>query len=85
MLSGDPPRIRGGDLPPLVAAYAQPRLPALFPFPSHGPLAFPRATRLPFGPQTEPFIAQINGTFRIYAPAYARLIGGAPLVSRHRG
>jgi hypothetical protein len=74
MLAGDQ-RIRRGNLHLLEAAYAQPRLRTLFPFPSHGTLAFLRATRFPLGPQTEPFIAQTDGAYLVYAPAYARLIG----------
>jgi hypothetical protein len=74
MLAGDR-RIRRGDLQLVQAAGTQPRLRALFPFPSHGTLGFLRATRFPFGPQTEPFITHADKGYHVYAPAYARLLG----------
>ncbi|MEY9835640.1 DUF6193 family natural product biosynthesis protein [Streptacidiphilus sp. EB103A] len=68
------PHIRLGDPDVTVAASAQPRLRALFPFPSHGTLTFLRATRFPWPPNDLPFIATSDPGYTVYAPGY-KLIG----------
>jgi Family of unknown function (DUF6193) len=68
------PHIRLGDPDVTAAASAQPRLRALFPFPSHGTLAFLRATRFPWPPNDLPYIATSDPGYIVYAPGY-KLIG----------
>lgn len=68
------PHIRLGDPDVTEAAYAEPRLRALFPFPSHGTLAFLRATRVPWPPNDLPFIATSDPGYTVYAFGY-ELIG----------
>lgn len=67
-------RIRLGDPEITEAAYAEPRLRALFPWPSHGTLGFLRSTLPPRPPNDLPFITGGNLGFSVYAPGYT-LIG----------
>ncbi|MFF2644824.1 DUF6193 family natural product biosynthesis protein [Streptomyces niveus] len=55
------------------AAYAEPRLRALFPFPSHGCLTFHRNTEFPWSNDL-PFIAG-DAPCSVYSPRYAELLG----------
>lgn len=67
------PDARWGDPDVIEAAYAEPSLRQLFPFPSHGCLTFHRNTDFPWSNDL-PFIA--GGTpYKVYAAGYAELIG----------
>jgi hypothetical protein len=78
ILNGAPGARRG--YPPLIeAAYRHPMVRQLFPFPTHGTLAFFRTppASLPVGPGEElPFIVG-GGPYRIYTPGYGRVLGEA--------
>ncbi|MFE4334601.1 DUF6193 family natural product biosynthesis protein [Streptomyces sp. NPDC056831] len=74
MLEGAP-TARLGSPEVIRAAYAEPRLRALFPFPSHGCLTFHRNTEFPWSSDL-PFIAGY-APCSVYAPRYAELLGEA--------
>ncbi|MFJ4868971.1 DUF6193 family natural product biosynthesis protein [Streptomyces sp. NPDC088757] len=74
MLEGGP-MVRRGDPVVLEAAYAEPRLRALFPFPSHGCFTFHRNTRFPWSNDL-PFIAG-SGPCTVYGPRYSAVLGEA--------
>ncbi|WP_405442360.1 DUF6193 family natural product biosynthesis protein [Streptomyces niveus] len=57
----------------ISAAYAEPRLRALFRFPSHGCLTFHRNTEFPWRNDL-PFIAG-DAPCSVYTPRYAELLG----------
>ncbi|CAM5418928.1 putative protein OS=Streptomyces aurantiogriseus OX=66870 GN=GCM10010251_36900 PE=4 SV=1 [Streptomyces aurantiogriseus] len=61
------PGVRLADPELTEAAYAEPRLRQLFPFPSHGWLHFSRATRDPFTNDL-PMIGPLEHGWRVYAP-----------------
>ncbi|MFC1441930.1 DUF6193 family natural product biosynthesis protein [Streptacidiphilus sp. N1-10] len=70
---------RQGDPLVVQAAYEQPRLRALFPFPSHGCLKFMRLAPPPWpfdlGEEELPFIVSSNPGYKVYATRYERLLG----------
>ncbi|GAA2812057.1 hypothetical protein GCM10010505_42690 [Kitasatospora aburaviensis] len=66
ILEGDP-AARRGQPAVLEAAYAEPRLRALFPFPSHGALNFHRNTQFPWSNDL-PFIVGDAQSCIVYAP-----------------
>ncbi|MFB8206336.1 DUF6193 family natural product biosynthesis protein [Streptomyces sp. NPDC056010] len=70
------PGARRGNLAVTEAAYAEPRLRALFPFPSHGVLTFHRNTQFPWNNDL-PFIAGNAQACIVYAPLRAseRVLG----------
>ncbi|MFE7400655.1 DUF6193 family natural product biosynthesis protein [Streptomyces sp. NPDC057557] len=70
MLEGHPTARRGEP----VAAYAEPRLRALFPFPGHGALTFHRNTQFPWSNDL-PFIVGDAQSCIVYAP-----LGASPRV-----
>lgn len=55
------------------AAYAEPRLRVLYPFPSHGCLTFHRNTRFPWSNDL-PFIAG-SEPCTVYGPSYSAVLG----------
>ncbi|MEV0535562.1 DUF6193 family natural product biosynthesis protein [Kitasatospora sp. NPDC050463] len=61
------PEARRGEPAVIEAAYAEPRLRALFPFPSHGALTFHRNTRFPWSNDL-PFIVGDAQWCIVYAP-----------------
>ncbi|OZV80188.1 hypothetical protein CA850_15955 [Micromonospora echinospora] len=73
------PNTRQGD--PLVvnAAYAQPRLRALFPFPTHGTLRFLRTAPPRQSEEIDslPFIVCGEPPYQVYAAGYSELLGTA--------
>ncbi|MFD1277572.1 DUF6193 family natural product biosynthesis protein [Streptomyces kaempferi] len=75
MLEGHP-TARRGEPAVIEAAYAEPRLRALFPFPSHGALTFHRNTRFPWSNDL-PFIVGDAQSCIVYAPmgASPRVLG----------
>jgi len=73
MLEGHP-TARRGDLVVVEAAYAEPRLRVLFPFPSHGALHFHRNTQFPWSNDL-PFIASGTQSYIVYAPQYSGVLG----------
>ncbi|MFG3699519.1 DUF6193 family natural product biosynthesis protein [Micromonospora sp. NPDC047620] len=73
------PHSRQGDPLVIEAAYAQPRLRALYPFPTHGTLKFLR-TAPPWQPDERellPFIVCGEPPYRVYAAGYRELLGTA--------
>jgi hypothetical protein len=64
----------------IEAAYAQSRLPDLFPFPTHGTLHLLRAAPPPW-PESDrdrlPFIVCGEPPYKIYTPGYGDLLGEA--------
>ncbi|MGW7459689.1 DUF6193 family natural product biosynthesis protein [Streptomyces sp. NPDC054797] len=68
------PEARRGDPEVIEAAFAEPRLRQLFPFPSHGCLTFHRNTDFPWSNDL-PFIAGGEKTYLVYAAGYAELLG----------
>lgn len=68
------PDARRGDPVVIEAAFAEPRLRQLFPFPSHGCLSFHRNTDFPWSNDL-PFIAGGEKTYTVYAGGYAELLG----------
>lgn len=70
------PGARRGEPAVIEAAYAEPRLRALFPFPSHGALAFHRNTEFPWSNDL-PFIVGDGQACTVYAPLHAskRVLG----------
>ncbi|MFJ6252361.1 MULTISPECIES: DUF6193 family natural product biosynthesis protein [unclassified Streptomyces] len=72
MLAGDP-TVRRGDPAVVEAAYAEPRLRALFPFPSHGCLTFHRNSQFPWSNDL-PFIAG-STSCSVYGPSYSSVLG----------
>ncbi|WP_030463973.1 DUF6193 family natural product biosynthesis protein [Kitasatospora sp. NRRL B-11411] len=76
MLEGDP-KVRRGDQGVMEAAYAEPRLRALFPFPSHGSLSFHRNTQYPWSNDL-PFIsgnAHTDTRCTVHGPRYSSVLG----------
>ncbi|MGW3328823.1 DUF6193 family natural product biosynthesis protein [Streptomyces virginiae] len=73
MLEGHP-TARRGEPAVIEAAYAEPRLRALFPFPSHGALTFHRNTQFPWSNDL-PFIVGDAQSCIVYAP-----LGASPRV-----
>ena len=73
------PGTRQGDPLVVAAAYTQPRLRALYPFPTHGTLHFLLA--LPPWPDPEgdrlPFIVCGRPPYKIYTAGYGELLGEA--------
>ena len=65
---------RRGDPAVIEAAYAEPRLRVLFPFPSHGALSFHRNTRFPWSGDL-PFIASGLQSYTVYGPRYSGVLG----------
>ncbi|WP_030732213.1 DUF6193 family natural product biosynthesis protein [Streptomyces sp. NRRL S-237] len=61
------PTARQGEPAVIEAAYAEPRLRALFPFPSHGALSFHRNTQFPWSNDL-PFIVGDAQSCIVYAP-----------------
>ncbi|MFF1909967.1 DUF6193 family natural product biosynthesis protein [Kitasatospora sp. NPDC058218] len=61
------PTARRGEPAVIEAAYAEPRLRALFPFPSHGALSFHRNTHFPWSNDL-PFIVGDAQSCIVYAP-----------------
>ncbi|MFE3517779.1 DUF6193 family natural product biosynthesis protein [Streptomyces sp. NPDC059166] len=61
------PTARRGNHAVMAAAHAQPRLRALFPFPSHGALTFHRNTQFPWSNDL-PFIVGDEQSCTVYAP-----------------
>ncbi|MGW6557596.1 DUF6193 family natural product biosynthesis protein [Streptomyces hydrogenans] len=61
------PGARRGDPDVIAAAYAEPRLRALFPFPSHGALSFHRNTQYPWSNDL-PYIVGDAEWCVVYAP-----------------
>ncbi|MEU7021849.1 DUF6193 family natural product biosynthesis protein [Streptomyces sp. NPDC046203] len=61
------PGVRRGDPAVVAAAHAEPRLRALFPFPSHGALTFHRNTEFPWSNDL-PFIVGDAHSCVVYAP-----------------
>ncbi|GLX41179.1 hypothetical protein Sros01_72520 [Streptomyces roseochromogenus] len=76
MLEGHP-TARRGDPEVMEAAHAEPRLRALFPFPSHGCLTFHRNTEFPWSNDL-PFIASGQQSYTVYAPQYSGILGEVP-------
>ncbi|MFD7961688.1 DUF6193 family natural product biosynthesis protein [Streptomyces zaomyceticus] len=72
MLEGDP-AVRQGDPAVVEAAYAEPRLRVLFPFPSHGCLTFHRNSQFPWSNDL-PFIAG-SDPCKVYGPLYSSVLG----------
>ncbi|KOU65120.1 DUF6193 family natural product biosynthesis protein [Streptomyces sp. IGB124] len=72
MLEGDPD-VRRGDQAVMEAAYAEPRLRVLFPFPSHGCLTFHRNSQFPWSNDL-PFIAG-SASCSVYGPRYSSVLG----------
>jgi hypothetical protein len=73
------PGARCGDPIIIEAAYRHPVVRELFPFPTHGALAFFRTppSSLPVPPEDElPFIVGV-GPYKIYAPDYGKVLGVA--------
>ncbi|MEW2069116.1 DUF6193 family natural product biosynthesis protein [Streptomyces sp. NPDC007346] len=70
------PGARRGEPAVIAAAYAEPRLRALFPFPSHGALTFHRNTEFPWSNDL-PFIVGDVQACTVYAPLHAskRVLG----------
>ncbi|MEW2138091.1 DUF6193 family natural product biosynthesis protein [Streptomyces sp. NPDC005409] len=68
------PDARRGDPEVIEAAFAEPRLRQLFPFPSHGCLTFHRNTAFPWSNDL-PFIASCEKSYLVYAAACADLLG----------
>ncbi|MFE1556627.1 DUF6193 family natural product biosynthesis protein [Streptomyces sp. NPDC058734] len=68
------PEARRGDPEVIEAAYAEPRLRQLFPFPSHGCLSFHRNTHYPWSNDL-PFIAGGVDTYRVYSAGYGEVLG----------
>lgn len=64
------PGARRGEPAVIEAAYAEPRLRALFPFPSHGALTFHRNTEFPWSNDL-PFIVGDAQECVVYAPLHA--------------
>lgn len=68
------------DDPIVRAAYENPTLRTLFPFPTHGTLKFYRKAQQPW-PATRgeqlPFIVCAGPPYDVYAPGYGQLIGKA--------
>lgn len=64
-------------LPIAEAAHAEPRLRALYPFPTHGTLHFLRSAPPwdPSGRDDLPFILAGAPPYRVYASGYAELLG----------
>ncbi len=73
------PGTRQGNPLVIHAAYAQPRLRALYPFPTHGTLHF--LPTPPPWPQADhdrlPFIVCGAPPYKVFAAGYARLLGEA--------
>lgn len=69
------PSARRGDPAVIEAASAEPRLRALYPFPSHGCLTFHRNTDFPWSNDL-PFIAG-EAPYKVYASGYAEILGEA--------
>lgn len=73
------PGARHGNLSVAQAAYGQPRLCSLFPFPTHGTLRFLMSVPPPWpaerGDPDLPFIVESGPPFRVYAPGYRQLLG----------
>ncbi|WP_328490770.1 DUF6193 family natural product biosynthesis protein [Streptomyces zaomyceticus] len=72
MLEGDP-AVRQGDPAVVEAAYAEPRLRVLFPFPSHGCLTFHRNSQFPWSNDL-PFITG-SEPCKVYGPSYSSVLG----------
>ncbi|WP_354645261.1 DUF6193 family natural product biosynthesis protein [Kitasatospora camelliae] len=72
MLEGDP-AVRRGNPAVMEAAYAEPRLRVLFPFPSHGCLTFHRNSQFPWSNDL-PFIAG-SAPCTVYGPLYSSVLG----------
>ncbi|MFA7764307.1 DUF6193 family natural product biosynthesis protein [Streptomyces sp. NRRL S-448] len=69
------PEARRGDPEMMEAAFAEPRLRQLFPFPSHGCLTFHRNTEFPWSNDL-PFIAGApEGSFWVYSARYGERLG----------
>ncbi|MEU9718878.1 DUF6193 family natural product biosynthesis protein [Streptomyces sp. NPDC047976] len=68
------PEARRGNPEVIEAAFAEPRLRRLFPFPSHGSLTFHRNTDHPWSNDL-PSIAGAEGTYRVYAAGYGEVLG----------
>ncbi|MFJ8210596.1 DUF6193 family natural product biosynthesis protein [Streptomyces sp. NPDC096033] len=70
------PGARRGEPAVIEAAYAEPRLRALFPFPSHGALSFHRNTQFPWSNDLPFIVGDAEGCI-VYAPrgASERVLG----------
>ncbi|MEV8533926.1 DUF6193 family natural product biosynthesis protein [Streptomyces sp. NPDC051211] len=65
------PEARRGNPEMIEAAFAEPRLRQLYPFPSHGGLSFHRF----MWSNDLPFMVKGEGTYSVYAARYAELLG----------
>ncbi|MEU8883883.1 DUF6193 family natural product biosynthesis protein [Streptomyces hydrogenans] len=70
----------GGDPDVIAAAYAEPRLRALFPFPSHGALSFHQNTQYPWSNDL-PYIVGDAEWCVVYAPRDVDGVLGESLTS----
>ncbi|GHG43191.1 hypothetical protein Shyd_86960 [Streptomyces hydrogenans] len=80
MLEGHP-GARRGDPAVTAAAYAEPRLRALYPFPSHGALTFHRNTQFPWSNDL-PYIVGDAQWCIVYGPLHVGGILGESLTPR---
>jgi hypothetical protein len=73
------PGTRQGDPVMIQAAYQQPRLRELYPFPTHGTLRFLRAAPPPFRESDSDLPLVICGEppYKVYAFVYAKFLGEA--------